>query len=89
MRLTPRMLLASSALAAVVALVFAVLLIAIGSLREAGESARHAEQVVAQANRLERLVIDLQTGARGYIITRQERFLDPWKNAPRTYPREA
>jgi CHASE3 domain sensor protein len=44
--------------------------------------ARHSEEVLATANQLERLVVDLETGGRGFVITGQERFLEPWQPPP-------
>jgi signal transduction histidine kinase len=34
-------------------------------------------------------VIDLETGVRGFVIARQERFLEPWKAARAAFPAEA
>jgi signal transduction histidine kinase len=42
--------------------------------------------VIATGNELQTYVIDLETGARGFAITREERFLDPWKRAQALYP---
>jgi signal transduction histidine kinase len=80
---------ASGLLALLVVGVFAALLVAIADLRDAAERARHSEVVLAAANQLERLVIDLETGQRGFIITGDERFLDPWNDARRVFPRQA
>jgi len=33
-----------------------------------------------------KLVLDLETGQRGYLITADERFLEPWRGARRTLP---
>ena len=41
------------------------------------------------ANQLERLVIDLETGQRGFVITGQERFLGPWRAARVAVPGQA
>ena len=38
------------------------------------------------ANRLEKLVVDLETGQRGFVITHEPRFLAPWGLARRTAP---
>jgi signal transduction histidine kinase len=42
--------------------------------------------VIATANELQTYVIDLETGARGFALTRDERYLDPWNRAQRLYP---
>ena len=68
------------------ALVFAVLLLAVISLRHRTTEARHSQQVIATANRLQTLVIDLETGVRGFVITRDERDLGPWRRAQQEYP---
>ena len=41
------------------------------------------------ANRLERLVVDLETGQRGFVITGQDRFLQPWREAQVALPAQA
>jgi signal transduction histidine kinase len=68
------------------ALVFAVLFLAITGLRHRSLEARHSQQVIATANQLETLVIDLETGIRGFAITRDETFLQPWTAAGKQYP---
>jgi signal transduction histidine kinase len=68
------------------ALVFAVLFLAITGLRHRSLEARHSQQVIATANRLQTLVIDLETGLRGFVITDDERDLRPWRVAQQRYP---
>jgi PAS domain S-box-containing protein len=84
--LVRRMLAASGLLVLIVAGVFVLLLVAIGDEREAERRAEQAESVLVAATALERLVIDLQTGSRGFIITGQERFLEPSHAALREIP---
>jgi PAS domain S-box-containing protein len=84
-----RVLAASVVLAAIVGGIFAILLVAIGELRDSSNAARHSEQVLAAANRLERRVIDLETGLRGLLLTRDERFLGPFRSAQAAVPPEA
>jgi signal transduction histidine kinase len=67
-------------------LVFAVMFLAIVSLRQRSQDARHSQQVIAAANQLQTYVIDLETGLRGFVITRDERYLDPWQVASAKYP---
>jgi len=68
------------------ALVFAVLFLAITGLRHRSLEANHSQQVIATANRLQTLVIDLETGIRGFAITRDENYLQPWNDARKRYP---
>jgi CHASE3 domain sensor protein len=80
---------ASGLLALVVGCAFAVLLLAIDDLRDAGRSTDHSQDVLIAANELERLLLDLETGQRGFILTRQERFLSPWNAARGQFPQRA
>ena len=80
---------ASLLLALLVGSAFTVLLVEISDLRASGRLLTHSREANASADRLEELVIDLETGVRGFVITRQERFLEPWKNARAQIPGEA
>lgn len=68
------------------ALVFLILFLAIVGLRQRSLEARHSQQVIASANQLQTLVIDLETGLRGFVITDKEADLKPWRDAQRSYP---
>jgi signal transduction histidine kinase len=87
--LTRRMAVASGLLALIVGAAFAALLVSVADLRSSERLAWHSEQVLAAANQLERLVIDLETGQRGFVITHQERFLGPWQAARTAVPGQA
>jgi signal transduction histidine kinase/CHASE3 domain sensor protein len=88
-RLTRRLIAASGLLALVVGGGFAVLLLAIHDLRDAARRSDHSQAVLIAANELERLVLDLETGQRGFIATRDERFLQPWNEARAEFPARA
>jgi signal transduction histidine kinase len=74
------------AVAVGLAIVFGVLFLAIVSLRHRSVEAAHTQQVIATANRLQTLVIDLETSVRGFVITGNERDLEPWRAAQNKYP---
>jgi CHASE3 domain sensor protein len=80
------MVVASGLLALVVSAAFVVLLVSVEDLRTTERLALHSEEVLAAANQLERLVIDVESGQRGFVITGQERFLDSWRDAQRALP---
>jgi signal transduction histidine kinase len=84
--LVARIAFAAIAVAIGLAIVFAVLFLAIGSLHQRSLDARRSQQVIATANELQTYVIDLETGARGFALTHEERYLDPWNRAQRLYP---
>jgi signal transduction histidine kinase len=83
------MVVASVLLAVTVGATFAVLLSMIAQLRGAESRAKHSDEVLVLANRLERLVVDLETGERGFLITAQEDFLQPWIAAQVDFPEQA
>jgi signal transduction histidine kinase len=84
--LTRRMVVASGLLAVVVGAAFAVLLVSVADLRSQQRQAARSQQVLVTANRLERLVVDLETGVRGLVITGQVGFLQPWQAARAALP---
>jgi signal transduction histidine kinase/CHASE3 domain sensor protein len=86
--LTTRMVLLGSALAVVVGLALGTLLLTITDMRAASRSARQSAQVLAAANQAEKLLLDLETGARGFALTREERFLQPWRAGRSALPRQ-
>jgi signal transduction histidine kinase len=87
--LTRRMLLASGLLAIVVGASFLILLLAITNLRDATQERRETRQALIAADELQRHVIDLETGVRGFVITREGRFLEPWNEARAAFPEQA
>src|SRR6188472_4017867 len=83
-----RMVVASVALALVVGAGFAILLVPIQDARNAERSALHAQDVLIAAHELEQRVLDLETGQRGFILTRQPQFLMPWQQAREELPQQ-
>jgi signal transduction histidine kinase len=55
-------------------------------LRRVQQETSHAQEVLTTSNELERLLLDLETGQRGFILTGEERFLQPWNIARRRFP---
>jgi signal transduction histidine kinase len=87
--LTRRMVAASALLAVIVGAAFVVLLLAIADLRRSERQANHSQEILTVSNELERLVLDLETGQRGFVLTGEERFLQPWHTAQQSFPRLA
>ena len=83
------MLIASGLLALLIGAAFAVQLSSVADLRSLERRARRSQEVLEVANLLERQVVDLETAQRGFVITRQERFLQPWRRAQTELPEEA
>jgi GAF domain-containing protein/CHASE3 domain sensor protein len=80
------MLVASAVLAVVVGAAFVALLVAVRDVRNAERKATRSQEVLLATNALERLLLDLETGQRGFLLTHQDRFLEPWTRARRTFP---
>jgi signal transduction histidine kinase/CHASE3 domain sensor protein len=78
---------------AIVAVIFlAQLWFSFDSLRAIRHDTREeqrASQSIVAATRIEKLVLDLETSTRGYVVTRQESFLQPYLNARRELPRQS
>jgi signal transduction histidine kinase len=87
--LTLRMIVAGCVLALVVGTAFAVLLSSVADLRGSQERAQQSEETLLAAYQLERLVVDLETGERGFVITGRNEFLEPWSAARAAIPGQA
>ncbi|MDZ8064546.1 MAG: CHASE3 domain-containing protein [Nostoc sp. DedQUE08] len=56
----------------------------INRLLKAMQWVDHTNQVIARANGLQKLLLDLETGVRGYQITSKPEFLEPYQQANST-----
>jgi signal transduction histidine kinase len=79
--LTARVLGACALVILVVGLVFVLLLQSLATQRHAVDLSLHSRNVLSSADEAERLVVDLETGVRGYLLTGEESFLNPWTAA--------
>jgi len=87
--LTGRMALASAVLALIVATVLGLLVGSTRGLQKASEGRAIADAEIAQANRTEKLLLELETGLRGYVISGQPQSLEPWVAGKRAFPAAA
>jgi PAS domain S-box-containing protein len=65
----------------VMALLAGALLWQIDSYRAATRAVIRTDRTIAQANLLQRLLVDMETGLRGYLLTGVDSFLDPYNAA--------
>ena len=86
--LRDRMLLASIALAAIVVGVFVATILAVSAARTATHQEARSKNLSVAALRLEKLVLDVENGVRGYALTQDPRFLAPYTDAKRALPRQ-
>jgi len=86
--LSQRIAVASGAVALVLVAAFVPLGRALESTGEVIRAAARLDRAATQARTVLEQVIDLETGARGFILTRDDRFLEPWYAARKRLPRE-
>ncbi len=79
------MLLASTALGVLVGAAFVVLIVTLVNVRNQQRARSYSEKVIATANHLEQLVLDLESDARRYAITRNGVYLGPLVNASKNF----
>src|ERR687888_1370905 len=84
--LSARLVVGSAVLALLVAAAFGILVFAVTTLDDATKRERHAKAVTAQTLQLEKLVLDLDTGLRGYVLTGKRDLLEPWTSARKALP---
>ena len=84
--LSVRMVAASVALALLVAVIFVVLIDAMAALEDSKQREAHSQDVVFETLAVQKLVVDLESGVRGLVITGDERFLQPWVMARDALP---
>jgi nitrate/nitrite-specific signal transduction histidine kinase len=72
-------------LAVIIAGVFAAQVLAVAKQQETARLTLRSQHTLAVAGDLERLVVDIETGERGYLLTGQEQFLEPLENARADY----
>src|ERR1700756_3768798 len=75
-------------IAALVAVVFAVLLVSVDEFRTDLGNDRSAHALLIQSFTVEQSVLDLETGIRGYLLTDQPSFLAPYQRARLMLPAE-
>jgi signal transduction histidine kinase len=86
--LTPLILLAAGIVVASVLIGFFVTVRGFHAVRKETRQEQRAQQTVGTATRVEKLVLDLETGTRGFVLTGDERFLAPWRSAQQALPRQ-
>ncbi len=84
--LRSRMLAASALLAAIVVGVFVAMILAISALQAATKQEARSKEVTASALMLEKLVLDVESGVRGYALTENEDLLNPYHAAKNELP---
>jgi signal transduction histidine kinase len=87
--LTRRTVAASVVLALLLGGVFGVLLMSTLQQRDARRLARHARAEITEAERLSKLVVDVESAERGYLLSGNESYLARWRAARAAFAKEA
>ena len=85
--LTGRMVMAGLVLVLLTGLSFVVLDLAIGELSQANAQVDASAARLRSADAAQQLVMDMETGLRGFVITGDERFLSSWDAGRQEFPR--
>jgi signal transduction histidine kinase len=86
--LTTRVLLLSATASVLIGIVLVVLIVAVTGQRDAARSAFRSQEALAAGNQLEKSLITIENGVRGYVASGRERFLDPANESLADYPGE-
>jgi signal transduction histidine kinase len=85
--LNKRMLVASALIAVLISATFAFALVAISAERTSERLVEgQSQRELTLLNEINTLVVDLETGVQGFVITGGDRFLEPWLQARATLP---
>ena len=79
--LQTRLIAASAVLAVLVIGVFVAMVLAVSAARTAANQEARSKNVTTSALQLEKLVLDLEAGIRGYVFTGNTEFLQPYTAA--------
>ncbi|HZA09583.1 CHASE3 domain-containing protein, partial [Mycobacterium sp.] len=86
--LTTRLLIATGALALIGVAAFVALLLASADVNRARASVANSQAELAQVREIRNQLLDMETGQRGFIITGQQRFLEPWEASRQRLPED-
>jgi len=80
---------AGGLLAVLIGAAFAAVLLSVDEMRSSMLAAQDDQAAISQARLVDNLVLDIETGQRGFVITRQDQFLYPWTAAQGHFPGQA
>jgi signal transduction histidine kinase len=73
----------------ILAAAFALLIFAVRQQRDAGQLALRSQEAITAGTELQRSVVSLENGLRGYVASGKDRSLEPWNEALQEYPGQA
>src|SRR3954451_4182263 len=85
-RITARLALVGGLRALLLGAAFVLLVLAVSGQRDAGRLALRSQEAITAGTELEKTVISLENGLRGYVASGNERQLQPWNAGLKVYP---
>lgn len=79
----------SSAITLVLGAAFVLLIVAVSGQRDAGKLALRSQEAITAGSELQKSVISLENGLRGFVASGRDKSLDPWRQALSQYPDQA
>ncbi|MEA2413119.1 MAG: hypothetical protein QOC77_3680 [Thermoleophilaceae bacterium] len=87
--ITARVLIVSGFMTLILGAAFVLLIVAVRGQRDAGKLAIRGQEAITAGSELQKSVISLENGLRGFVASGKDRSLDPWTQALRQYPAQA
>jgi signal transduction histidine kinase len=86
--ITARVLLVSGVTTLILGAAFALLIFAVREQRDAARLALRSQEAITAGSELQKSVISLETGLRGFVASGRDRSLEPWNDGLRQYPQQ-
>jgi signal transduction histidine kinase len=87
--ITARVLVVSGVITLILGAAFALLIFAVREQRDAGRLALRSQEAITAGTELQRSVISLENGLRGFVASGKESSLESWNEALKEYPPQA
>src|SRR3954454_16326517 len=87
--ITARVVIVSGFTTLILGAAFVLLIVAVSGQRDAGKLALRSQEAITAGSELQRSVISLENGLRGFVASGNDRSLEPWRQALRQYPGQA
>ncbi len=84
--ITARVMIVSSAITLVLGAAFVLLIVAVSGQRDAGKLALRSQEAITAGSELQKSVISLENGLRGFVASGKDKSLEPWRQALQSVP---
>src|SRR3954464_11001151 len=84
--ITARVVLVSDMTTLILGAAFVLLIVAVRGQRDAGQLALRSQEAITAGSELQKSVITLENGLRGFVGSGKESTLEPWNQGLKVYP---